>query len=214
MRILAPARAFFDDGARKIEGAQLNPHQSRKEAANSVGLQCDCGQVQITGESWHLAAELRSLVHVVRLTGNRIGDIALDTASSSPGCRRTRQRRRSRPHSPATRKMDPTNTTPRPVVDRRASAPPRDFLACDIVRRRRPGAGGIETALDDAARPQHHLAFELGRPRSTADRLDPLGRESLRPPAAAVFVEEWHFQPVKAGEQRAGFAQLGTRLAA
>ena len=43
----------------------------------------------------------------------------------------------------------------------------------------------IEPRFDDVARPQQHLALELGGARSAPDGGDPLRREPLRPAAAA-----------------------------
>src|SRR5512134_2819697 len=71
---------------------------------------------------------------------------------------------------------------------------------------------GIESTLDDAARPEHDLALELGRTGPPAQRIDPFGREAFRPTAAALRIQERNLQPAVAAESRLCFAHLRPRL--
>ena len=71
---------------------------------------------------------------------------------------------------------------------------------------------GVEPAVGDADRPQHHLAVELVRPGRPFDPLDRLKRETGIPGALALIIEDRLDQTLEPGEKGRALADLPARL--
>ena len=196
---------------REAGSAELPAKQRRQETAEAVGLDGDRGEVQSRREFGHLAAQLGGLVGLFELSGV-VAQIAHGRAASSrPRHRRTPPRPRWRRRLRARRRRGPTSRWRRP-------SPPGDgeaglAVALAVVERAvvADQARRIEPHLLEAARLQHHLALELGRPGVAADLLDLVHAEPLRPAAAAAVVEDRDAQPRKPVEERPRLAALLAR---
>ncbi len=188
---------------------KLPAQQSGQEAAQPVDFQRHRRQVEIAKELRHLTALLGCLVLLVAEDRRQIAQPVQPVAALPVGEQgrhhaavpRLALRRHPLPGMDAIGRVPPAGRRHHPPA---AQHQHRHAARLAVFQLRLVGAQaiGVEPAVGDADRPQHHLAVELVRPGRPLDPLDRLSREAGIPGALALVIADRQDQPLGTRPER------------